>query len=1194
MCVSVKRTLLWIVFTYLTIFMHGVLGESSIVQKVSQHGDIMIGGLFSFHSRIKISDNSLQSGPIQETCTSFDYKGFRRSQAMIYAIEEINRRNDILPNISLGYEIRDTCSAVSKSLQGAIDFVASLETEEEGLGDGRVLAVVGASNSATSVPVASVMGIVNIPMISYSSTSRLLSDRILYKSFFRTVPSDASQAVAMAELVKHFGWNWVGTIAADDSYGRPGIEQFIREAEDRDVCISFRKLVTSFPTEDEIQDVVTAIKENPDAKVLVTFIHFAKIKLILEEVARQGITDRTWIASEAWADNNEVATLDPRVVIGTHGILLTLGEIPGFGDYLQNLNPFHNNFSNPFLNELWENSFDCSFSKTLTASSDVIYNNMTTLSSEVDDYVPCSIDHRIDETPAYKSTGLWGTYRTYLAVYAIAQALDDIRKCKTPEGLLHDGACPRLDSLEPWQLLKYVSVVNFTGTDGRHIHFSDVGDVDGLYHIVNWQQSENGDHVDFVNVGMYDGSARKGVQLSMDDTDIVWSYGSQPNQMPPVSVCSDSCQPGTRKGVIPGAPNCCFECVLCLDGEISNDTGATTCIACSTGYWSNENNTKCEVKDMNYLSWDEVGGIIVVTLASLGILLSASVVVLFVKFATTPVVKASNRDLSFLLLTFVIVCFVSVFAYVGLPNYTQCLFQTPLRSCGFTGCVSILLVKTHSVLTIFEAKLPSTLQKRSFVGTRLQILVVLVLVIIQLLIYIIASVFVPPKVVYDNEISKTITYVECDEVSVVATVILILYTWTIAGICLGFAIKARKLPENFNETKHIMFSMLVYFVVWLTYFPAFIWTYGKYKAISQCVVLLASAYGMLFCVFGPKCYIIVFKPQLNTQAAVRKLTMQHSARRASSIVDAASGRKSLSSMTSFNTNMDGLRVHTCSNKQDKVMKKSSSAVRFNTENDVNDVTVFNNRSCESTGIDNPIDVTADEKVERKIKSVLKSSSSNSRFSETDQECTKTSDLTNTDTNSRTNPVRFHVNSSSDDSAEATSLSEPSQRSNKSQENNISLSKTVDNGTKIDDVDCDEHDGRNLDKCENFECNNPKITVTENEVSENMPPSSDDATNSTYLTVSKDSSFTSSSAHPSVDLGDDDVFLTPHTNEEFFRNYTCNCSICRTQRMSEQTGEGQKQQCLSVDENVARTDKKLTEETRGNITDGLYVTIEAHI
>ena len=205
-------------------------------------------------------------------------------------IDEINNGSNILQGIDLGYEIvndkldldlimKRTVSTVSKYRPDSIcrenEEFCTVDPKMGAFLDKRVTAVIGPATSGTSVPSASLLGLYNIPQISYSASSKVLSDKSRFKSFLRTIPSDKYQAEAIASFVKYFRWNYVFFIGSDDEYGRQGLSSFKTAARKLKVCTA-DDVNIPFQREDDaakqLKEIIQNMKKMPRVQVAILFM----------------------------------------------------------------------------------------------------------------------------------------------------------------------------------------------------------------------------------------------------------------------------------------------------------------------------------------------------------------------------------------------------------------------------------------------------------------------------------------------------------------------------------------------------------------------------------------------------------------------------------------------------------------------------------------------------------------------------------------------------------------------------------------------------------------------------------------------------------------------------------------------------------------------------------------------------------
>ncbi|XP_077118699.1 extracellular calcium-sensing receptor-like [Ranitomeya variabilis] len=694
-------------------------------------------------------------------------------------------------------------------------------------------------------------------VISHFSTSSLLSNRIQFRSFFRTVPSDAFQSKGLAQLVLHFGWTWIGLLAIDNDYGQQGIQMIKNDIIKAGACVAFTETIVSSQQDRNAKHIAQVVKDST-ATAVVIFSTDVDLVYVLDEMLKQNITGKVWIASEAWATSPFLSIYKySGLLFGTIGFALHSGSMPGFGDFLNSINPSMV-VGRQWIKIFWEEVFGCKF--------------------QVQNSIKVSSNSSIKECTGQESlegirnsyndvSGLRVTYSIYTAVHVIAKALHDLGKCEDEFGPFPNGTCARIDNFEPWQLLHYMKKLHLSMSSGRQLYFNENGDPPAAYDIMNWQLSPGG-QLQQVKVGSYDTNVISGNIFMINTSHVQW--GTEDHMLlqnyfkVPSSVCSPSCPPGFRKAARRGEPSCCFQCITCPNGEMTNETDSLQCTKCPWDMWPNSKQDHCAPKTREFLSNEDPLGITLTATSISSSFIPMVILGLFLHHRTTPIVRANNYSLSCLLLLTLSLCFLCSLVFIGYPQSTKCLLRQVTFGIVFALSVSCILAKTVMVVIAFKATQPGS-QLRKWTGPHVSYLIVISCMLIQTFLCIMWLTLSPPFFDVKSESNSEVLIVECNEGSPMAFWSMLGYLGLLAFISFIVAFLARRLPDNFNEAKFITFSMLAFLSVWVSYIPASLSSQGKYVVAMEIFAIQSSTWSVVICMFLPKCFIIVFRPNMNSR-----------------------------------------------------------------------------------------------------------------------------------------------------------------------------------------------------------------------------------------------------------------------------------------------------------------------------------------
>uniref|UniRef100_A0A8C5AKJ1 G-protein coupled receptors family 3 profile domain-containing protein n=1 Tax=Gadus morhua TaxID=8049 RepID=A0A8C5AKJ1_GADMO len=788
-----------------------MIGRTGFLE-FSKDGDLIIGGIFSLDSTQGTNNHGYHKISLMELLFA---------RAVIFTVEEINKNPTLLNGVTLGYRIYNGCGG-DGPIRAAIEAATSGEKCSK-----RVQALIGHSSSGVSKNI-------NL-LISHLSTCACLSDKRIHPTFFRTVPSDQFQISALVQLMKHFGWQWVGIIHSAEVYASDGAAEFIKQGKVEGICVEYAISFDLYDIKNE-QKVTEKLKASTSSVVLL-YMSLTYMRALFKKVDTNNLPRKQWIGSEAWISQVDLASIGSKNVLhGAMGFALPQSIIPGLADFLMSLKPSDEPES-VMIKVFWESFFDCSFSPSNTTKLCTGGEDLRTISS------------------AYTNTALRSVRNVYTAVYSIAHALNALLQCENGLNPTTGKHCVNNTDVQPKQL------VDFTVLNGYKVSFDENGDTAAQYDLLNWQYKEGGS-VNVITIGQYDSSLPEGHRFRFTpNTTIV-------NDL--ICILSRLCNYCLfyRKAVNKQAPVCCFDCFECPEGGISNETDSSDCFLCTAEFWPNDKKDKCIPKPTEFLSFPEIMGTILTAFTCFGVFLSILIFIIFLVHKETPIVRANNSELSFLLLLSLKLCFLCSLTFIGRPSDWSCMLRHTAFGITFVLCISCVLGKTIVVLMAFRATLPSSNAMKWF-GPTQQRLSVLAFTLIQVVICILWLTINPPFPNKNVRSFKDKIVLECALGSPIGFWAVLGYIGLLALLCFILAFLARKLPDSFNEAKFITFSMVIFCAVWIAFIPAYVSSPGKFTVAVEIFAILASTFGLLICIFVPKCYIIIFKPEQNSKKHIK-------------------------------------------------------------------------------------------------------------------------------------------------------------------------------------------------------------------------------------------------------------------------------------------------------------------------------------
>ena len=631
------------------------------------------------------------------------------AEAMVYAITDINKRSDLLPNITLGYVIMDDCGKESTAVGHALHLNPLLSKVNASCIDNSsfsfydVVGIVGGIPSDVSVAIAQLANVFQIPQISPTSTSDVLSDSVRYPYFMRVMPPDIHQAEAIIQLISFFNWTYISTFNEDSLYGRNAIYQVKKIAKRKGICVAFSPEVSSLTAAIEYEQIAKTLRKKK-ARVVVVFAftisYITKLLTILENTGGYG--EFIWIFSDSYSVRERSNVQYNKVLRNAFFMEIHNKHDVSFERYIANISPVLRR-NNDWLKQYWKEYHSCSWTDTENGTSCLRYSGLP----------KNAITHR----PSFVID----------SVYAFAHGLHQYLHnfCRNETSLR--GSAVRRCISGP-ELFKTIKDLSFQGVHD-FVQFDSKGDGIGTYNVNHYTGNFSENNAWYSKVASW---SLGDETITMEHPLIQWvteeSGQFQISLVVPESVCSKPCNPG--QFIIPKELSCCWECRNCRSNEIVTEN-ATGCLECPDYTWPDQKTfEKCVNIEPYYIHWGDALSILTIFFTIIGLLATCTIAGIFHKNKDERLVKASGRELNSIIFAGTIGAYSTVFFLLAKPCPVVCQLGRAGINIVFSVEYAALFAKTNRIFRIFHAGRRGT-KRPAFISSMAQLVLSLSLIGVQ-------------------------------------------------------------------------------------------------------------------------------------------------------------------------------------------------------------------------------------------------------------------------------------------------------------------------------------------------------------------------------------------------------------------------------------------------------------------------------